>query len=502
MKIIASLIILGLCASVCYSDVTTTSQASAMSTSWLNNTATKVYSAANETDAAIWNQNAQASPPSPATGVGESDVIFGPGTSNDTAYVYGILTDSSKLSKIYKRTLNATIVSWGNDTNMASVVKDDTISSTTPASSFVKAVGPGYLAILSTGTDGTNKQVYLNLVSGTTASEIKLTTVSDTTDACAADVTTPVTATSFTLGNIWYDIEADAFFYTYSKKVDSTPCEEEGEQGTQATTYTIYLGGHYVNGTAYWEAPGLSLAPTTDANEPKYVIGGGDNWLNAANIYVVYKDEAASPPVTYFSKASKNTTTTSAETFSSLVSDDATADATKVYKPLSVWASGNTFGIAVACANQTDASTYNYPIWNFFNGTATATDSGLSYTDLTTGGGAESLSGWMLTTGYTLVGGWKSSTADAEAYQIGTFFANGTANQTASTLATVRGPVSFYSDVNGTIWVGWTDVDTDNDLTYAGYLAILQGQINEAGANNLSTVLAFIALFLVSIFAF
>ena len=125
----------------------------------------------------------------------------------------------------------------------------------------------------------------------------------------------------------------------------------------------------------------------------------------------------------------------------------------------------------------------------------------------------------MLTTGYTLVGKWYTPTSGIFSYQIGTFYANGTVNQTASTLANIRGPVHFFPDVNGAMWVGWTDVDNGNYMTYAGYLAKLQGQINVAvvvanvtnitnatvvtvGAYALSTVLALVAFLLASIVAY
>ena len=109
----------------------------------------------------------------------------------------------------------------------------------------------------------------------------------------------------------------------------------------------------------------------------------------------------------------------------------------------------------------------------------------------------------MLSTGYTLVGGWFTSTSNTYSYQMGTFYANGTANQTASTLATVMGLVSFFQDVKGAMWVGWMDVDTGNYMTYAGYLAKLQGQTNVVvGADTLSTALAVVAFLLASIVAY
>ena len=228
----------------------------------------------------------------------------------------------------------------------------------------------------------------------------------------------------------------------------------------------------------------------------------------------------ASPPVIYYSKTVKDPSTTAGGTFWVLVSDDQTTNAEKYYKPLSVWASNFTYGIAVGCYNQTDENTWNYPIWNFLNGTTTPTDSGLSYTGVTNSDGDPlRLLGWMLSTGYTLVGQWYTSVSDQYNYQIETFYANGTVSQTASTLANIRGPVHFFPDVNWAMWVGWTDFDTVRYRTYAGYLAKLQGQINVAvvvanvtnitnatvvtvGAYALSTVLALVAFLLASIVAY
>ena len=230
---------------------------------------------------------------------------------------------------------------------------------------------------------------------------------------------------------------------------------------------------------------------------------GGDNWVNATYLYVVYKDTSATPPVIYHSKTSKSLSTTSGGAFSVLVSDVTATNEAKTYTPLRVWASNYTYGIAVACVNQTDANTYNLPIWNFLNDTTTATGSGLHYTEVTTNaGGATASDGWMLTTGYTLAGTFKASTSDVYAHLFGTFYGNGTTNSTAVNLGSIQGPVSYYEDVNGTMWIGWTDVDKDNSMTYAGYLTKLQGQLSGLGANALSTILAFVALFLVSLFAF
>ena len=159
-----------------------------------------------------------------------------------------------------------TLLLAGNDTTMASVlVTDQDVQTTIPADSndFKTAVAPGYLAILTWGIDGTSYQVYLNILPTTgQTTQRQITSIADIdASTCIGASNTPTTAISFTLGNIWYHIGANTFFYTYSKKLIITPCVW-GTPGTSTTTYTIYLGGHYVNGDAFWTEPGVSLTPT------------------------------------------------------------------------------------------------------------------------------------------------------------------------------------------------------------------------------------------------
>ena len=172
-------------------------------------------------------------------------------------------------------------------------------------------------------------------------------------------------------------------------------------------SHKVYLGGHYVNGTAYWTSPLPLTASMTATGTDAFIalprLLGGDNYLNSSNIYVVYKDITANPPVIYYSKTAEATNTTTGGAFSVLVSDDQTTNAEKTYFPLKVWASNFTYGIAVAFNNQTSENTYKYQILNFLNGTTTPTDSGLSYTGLTTDGGAVYAGAWMLSTGYTFI---------------------------------------------------------------------------------------------------
>ena len=203
---------------------------------------------------------------------------------------------------------------------MACVIKDEVIESPIEASTvFVTAVAPGYLATLSKVTEAAVYPIhraYLILVSGNTATSYELNSFSIPMEATC-------TKGGLSLGNIWYDRGAGAFFYTYGlTRYMSADCS------TYTTSLQVYLRGHYVNGTPYWAAPGLPLDAIVASTAPymavvmSYIMGGGDNWLNSSNIYVVYKDMTASPQVTYYSNTVKDPSTTAGGTFSVLVSDD------------------------------------------------------------------------------------------------------------------------------------------------------------------------------------
>jgi hypothetical protein len=471
--------------------------------------AIKVYSAGNATDAPNW--NSYGATPAGTTGVASAYVWFGPGATNGTAYVYGAYAPTAPtpavtgatvaMTKLIKRTLNASIVANGTDTTEAANSGDAVITITSPAAALTGAVGPGYLAILSHGNDGTNgDNVYLNLVSGTSATATMVTAKS-TTDgsACAANSNTPYTATTYGLGNIFYDIGSSAFYYTYWKNVVSTPCTS-GTAGTPVTTTnTVYLGGVYTNGSAVYTNPGLAFTTANPASAITNLVAGNDNWLAASNIWLAYKDATKQVNSAH---VARNATT--GGTFAKLIADDQTSNAAKTYYPIGVWASNNTYGIAVAVQNQTAAAAYNYPILNFLNGSSTGTDSGLSYTGVTSSsGGAIQLWGWPLTSGYTLAASWMTSTANTPTYVYGTFYANGTVNMTQATIGGFQGQVSFYEDVNGSFWLGYEDIDTANTgLTYAGYLAKLQNQINSAsssGAKLFAFTWAVVALIFISL---
>jgi hypothetical protein len=532
MKIIASLIILGLCANVRAYTVAPTSSSQGSAFSGLNSTATKVYTVSNQSSDSAWDSTALSTTVTIATGIPKGNVMFGPGATNDTSYVYGYILSSpstvQQITKIVKRTVNNTIAGNSSDTTEASIQVADAVisSSIVSASTPAFAVGPGYLAILSQGSDGTNNQVWITLLTGSSPSTTKVTSITDIVSATQS-VNQGCTTTTFTLGNVWYDIGAGAFFYTYSKKVATyTGAAANANCGSTSPTYvnTIYLGGIFATSTAtaYWPSP-LALTPATPANAPSYIMGGGDNWLNSSNIYVVYKDTTVSTGgansatgITYSSKTTKANTTTAGGSFTALVSDTITGTPstttlyTSTYYPSGVWSSNYTFGIVVqnystsATTSQQTAttSTPTYTITNYLNSTLTATDSGISYSSAT---GINSLWGWPLSTGYTLVASWQTATSGLNAYTWGTFYGNGTVNMTATTLGSVQGPVSFYEDVNGTQWIGWTDYDTSANspvMTTAGYLAKLQGQLNVASGANILSALSVFALFLVSIFAF
>ena len=478
-RITTSLLVFGLLLDACYGEVPVfTTQYSVLTPELKNSVVAKVYSAENQTDAANWNQYALWWW-NPGTGVPYTNVIFGPGTSSDTSYVYGIVTSGNQISKIYKRTLNNTLIEMGYSNIMPYVTTETEINHFISADSntFKTAVAPGYLAILTwgMGSDGINNQVYLSILNGRSVMSRQITSINDiSASTCTGSSNTPTTTTSFTLGNIWYDIGAGAFFYTYTKKLITTRCVW-GAPGIPTATYTIYLGGHYVNGAPYWAEPGLSLNPISERNAISNLMGGGDNWTKSLKICVVYKDIVTK--TIYFSWIIKAKSTT-AGGFRTLISDDTTFDASTTYTPLSVWASNFTYGIAIACADQITKTYYQYLVLNFLNGPTTAINSGFSlFEGSDPNGGAISLSAWASSTGYTLVAAWTTSTPDTYSYQFGTFYDNGKVSATA-TLGYIIGPVSFYEDVNKDMWVGWTDIDTANSMTYSGYLAKIQREIS------------------------
>ena len=194
---------------------------------------------------------------------------------------------------------------------MACVINDEVITLPTEVYSYWTSVAPGYLAILSIDTDGNSGgNIYFFLISGDTATTYTINSLSPS-------MTPPCKAGAVSLGNIWYDIGAGAFFYTYGYAMyESADCSS-----TYTSSIQVYIGGHYVNGTPYWVTPGLPLSAITASttiqtrSPTSYIRGGGDKWLNSSNIYVVYKDMFASPPVIYYSKTVKDPSTTAGGTF-------------------------------------------------------------------------------------------------------------------------------------------------------------------------------------------
>ena len=550
MKIVASLVILGLCANVAFavtgSAVAVVAQSGAFSSSVLNSSAVQVIKGTNTTDAAVYDS---ASATTDIAGV--SAVLFGPGATNGTSYIWGLIYGSQvgtatasagtcgaagactvyTTSSLRKRTINNTIAAWGNDTTQASVVGDTAVSVSVIGDDQEYAVGPGYLAILSSGIDSDasqNNQVWITIISGAagTNTNTKLTTTADVYDNTAG--TTPAvgaacTATSFNLGNVWYDKYTGAFLYTYSKKVISTAVATvAGTCGAVAgTVNTIYLGATYVNGTALLTTP-ISVSAATAANDVSGLIGGVDNSNYASYVWLAYKDNDATTPTTYVSKTLISANTTAVGSFSALVADSIPATpttgtstyTTMEYTPVAVWASNFTYAVAVA--NTTTQTPYTgstagtpvvitYGVTNYFNGTTTGVATAVSIGS--TSGTLAGYEAWQLNTGYTVVSATTAATGSpaTTTYSLATFFANGTANATSVTAATFSysGP-QFYEDANGTMWVGWNDVDTGNSqLVYNAYLAKFQGQLNiPTFANVISTISAFVALFLAAIFVF
>jgi hypothetical protein len=106
-----------------------------------------------------------------------------------------------------------------------------------------------------------------------------------------------------------------------------------------------------------------------------------------------------------------------------------------------------------------------------------------------------------------LVPGQGSDSFSTITSYLGSFYANGTANTTiaVSTLtSSLAGPFNVFPDINGTMWIGWTDLNETESNVYNLYVARLQQQIynSTSSGNALKTLRAFVVFCLVSLFAF
>jgi len=418
------------------------------------------------------------------------NVKFGPSaTSNGTIYAYGIISSGTSITEVVRRELNATIIADVTTTPAeGAVISDTTVTVTIPvsdttSSSYIAAVGPGYLAILSTGSIG----------SGTPEPGVQVTIISTSaTSASPTLVSANVASNSFTIENIWYDIGSGVFFFTYIL--------------TSSSKNTLYLGGITAStGALYWAIPGLAVL-SASADTISDVVSGPNNWFNSTDILVAYKDTTASPGVTYLSSTAKSTSTTAAGTPATLVTDTVSSPSL-TYVPIGVWASEYTWGISLSLTTTPSTGSVTYSIENYLNST-TMKDSGLTNGTAA----ATKVIGWPLTTGYTLLGEYAGTTSDTFSTvtsYLGSFYANGTANTTiaeGALFSSLAGPFNVFADINGTFWIGWTDLDDTPTVpnVYNLYVARLQQQIftSESSGNALTTLMAFVAFCLVAVFAF
>jgi hypothetical protein len=480
-KIIATLAIVSLFVSL--ASCGTTTQSGSISSTYLNSSATKVYGV-----------NSSTSGSADATWITlpYSNIAFGPATTNSTLYTYGWTVSGTTIT-IYKRSSNATIVGYGNDTVEASYIpSDSTISATGVGSSgtasiIANGVGQGYLGLLATGTDSSGySQVYFILVSGTSPT-VKV-------------VTSNTGTITYSSGALYYDVASYTFFYTFLGSFY--------DSGSSAPyTITINLGGYNASAPGLYFAAGSysTNAGTTytSTGQVTNLVIGGDNFTNASNIYIAYKDTKAA--VSYYVKTTKATTTTTLGSPQSIVADSTVSTNMTTYAPIGVWASNYTYGISLSIESVVSSGTPIYKIANFYNATTLA-DSGIDYS--TTTYMALAVYGFELNTGYALLGVYQTSTSGSYAITYASFYANATLNTTSNGLvtlaSTLSGPFNIFEDANGAEWIGWTDYTTSSGTTVTayGYLAKLQGQDFPAFANALKGIMAFVAFCLAAVFAF
>ena len=180
--------------------------AASLTESNLNVKGQQVFSAANTTDAA--------DATSGWASIANGDVFFGPGAVNDTIFVFGInrLTAGSMITRpetVVRRTLNATVLAFGNGTAAQEAVRaaDVNITGTLTLAAWISstfATGGGHFAIANIEVAAADiHTIYIYTASGYSATSFTGTLVAAQTDTTANDF-------FFALGNLWYE---NGYFY-------------------------------------------------------------------------------------------------------------------------------------------------------------------------------------------------------------------------------------------------------------------------------------------------
>ena len=399
---------------------------------------------------------------------------FGEGKTSTTSHVYGLVLSvdySSGMSRsfittIYKKTLTNTVINKGNDTPGAAVTGNDTVISIPTgylsADYYKIATGPSCAAIF--------HQDFWYIGS----SELGLyVTVVNENFITHTIMTIPVGQRLY-LGNIWYDRSSDAFFYTYTHQIN--------DKKRINSICFAYIGGIFTNGTPYWSTP-LALVSNQTGCSVGSIMGGGYNSIDAP-IYVSYSLSSIIPGEerneAYYSKVIKSSKTTSVEPSKLLVSGN--------YDVEGIWASNDTTFVITLYEQDT------YRFIHYFNGTSDSVDADFSCVNVESE--PPIFMGWLTGPGYTLLVQCQPRIPASDlnvnpdgypkTYQIETFYANRTVRSPQLTFGPIEGPVSFYQDIEGSLWIGWTDFDggtsyTNKTLfakTYKGYLAKFQGETN------------------------
>jgi len=171
----------------------------------------------------------------------------------------------------------------------------------------------------------------------------------------------------------------------------------------------------------------------------------------------------------------------------------------------------------------TSVDTYAYGLyyWNTTSGAGVWGASGLSASGATISSASVSASGGTYGLGYyfqarvdtTTISGTPSVTTLSNTYQIAAFFANGTTNGSAATIATLEyANANYFLDKNGTVWFGYATQEKSKASSstpavaqsniYAGYVGKVVGQIFIGFGNVISTFFALLSLVLFGLIAF
>ena len=435
--------------------------------------------------------------------VTSGDLYFGPGTTNETILAWGVTrTTAGDTTSVptgaIRRTINATILAYGNGSTVQEAVKaaDVTVAFTktldsVAAGAHTFAAGNGYFAIATVEyATGTDKDVVYVYLASATATTFGTGIVVDTQTG------TRTGKFYFALGYMWYE---NGYFYLIWVA-----------QNTETSEDTIFLNAVATNGTLLQQTKttvATSIGVTIQAaNVNKLGSGatgrGSSGNPNAASDYVIvsWKDTASPKNVKY---ALVNRTSGVAAAAKTLATEAPSADPVLAYAIGGIIGSNYTYGAAISTASTTGGVT-TYNLTAKFNNTDTVTNLTFTFASIfATGAENYPTIAWsgQNSTGFAIIASWPiSATSKYYAYQ--SYLANGTVDVAQKTIATQLDTTSsIFQDTQGALWIGYYIVDTNSYIKTA-YVARALETLNTSSGNVLVSIIAFVSMIMMSLFMF